>query len=119
MGKMVVLGASDNPDRYACKATKALIRNGYEAVPVGFKPGFIKELEIITGTPQIEDVDTLLIYMGARKQQEFYNYIIGLKPKRVIFNPGTENEDFRKELNKKGIKAINDCALIMLNTDSF
>lgn len=115
----MVLGASDNPDRYACKATKSLLRNGFEAVPVGFKSGFIKDLEILTGMPDIEDVDTVLIYMGAKKQTEYKDYIIRLKPRRVIFNPGTENPEFKEALKEKGIEAINECALIMLNTDSY
>ena len=109
MGKILVPGAAGNPDRYSCMATKSLIRNGYEAVPVGFKSGFIKELEILTGMPEIDDVDTVLLYLDKKKQQEYYNYIIGLNPLRVIFNPGAENPELQSIL----------CALIMINNGVF
>jgi len=119
MGKMIVLGATENPDRFSCKAVKALLRNDYEVVPVGFRKGFIKEIEILTGKPQFEDVDTVLIYMGAKKQKEFYDYIQDLKPRRVIFNPGAENPELQDLLKSQGIETVKDCALILINTDSF
>ena len=119
MGKMLILGATENPDRYSCKTAKALDRNGYEVVAVGFKSGFIKHIIIRTGMPEIDDVDTVLLYMGKKKQSEFHDYIIGLKPRRVIFNPGAENPELQEILKEKGIEAIEDCGLIMINTDSF
>ncbi len=119
MGKTIVLGATDNPDRYSCKAVKALLRNDFEVVPVGLRNGVIKETEILTGMPPIEDVDTILIYMGAKKQAEFYDYIQNLNPKRVVFNPGAENPELEDILKGKGIKVVKDCALIMINTDTF
>jgi predicted CoA-binding protein len=119
MGKMLVLGATDKPERYSCKAVKSLYKNGFEPVAVGFKPGFIKDTEILAGMPEIEGVDTVLLYIGAKKQQEYYHYVIGLKPRRVIFNPGTENPEFQEMLKEKGIDVVRDCAMIMLNTGTF
>jgi predicted CoA-binding protein len=119
MGKMLVLGAVEKPERYSCKAVKSLARNGYNVVAVGFKPGFIKDIEILTGTPVVEDVDTVLLYMGEHKQKEYYDYILRLNPRRVIFNPGAENRELQDMLEKKGIEAVRDCALIMINTNSF
>lgn len=119
MGKMLVLGAVEKPERYSCKAVKALSRNGFDVVAVGVKPGFIKDTEILTGMPGIEDVDTILLYMNATKQKDYYEYVIGLSPRRVIFNPGAENPEFQEILKEKGIEAVEDCALIMINTDSF
>ena len=116
---MLVLGAAENPDKFSCKAVKSLYRNGFEVVAVGFKPGFIKETEILTGMPEIEDIDTILLYIGKSKQNEFYDYVAGLNPRRVIFNPGTENPEFQDMLKEKGIEVVKDCALIMINTDSF
>lgn len=116
---MVVLGAAENPDRYSCKMVKSLYRNGYEFVAVGFRKGFIKETEILTGQPEINDVDTVLIYLGAKKQPEYYDYIAGLNPRRVIFNPGTENPELEGLLKEKGIQVVRDCALIMINTGIF
>ncbi len=119
IGKMLVLGATENPDRFSCKAVKSLDRNGYDVVAVGFRSGYIKDIEILTGTPDIENVDTVLLYIGKNKQQEYYDYLIRLKPRRVIFNPGAENPELQAILHEKGIDAVNDCALIMINTDSF
>ena len=119
MGKILVLGAAEKPERYSCKAVKSLDRNGYEVVAVGFKPGVIKEIEILTGMPAIDDVDTVLLYLGKKKQHVFYEYVISLNPRRVIFNPGAENPEFQDILKEKGIEAIKDCALIMINTGSF
>jgi predicted CoA-binding protein len=79
----------------------------------------IKDTEILTGMPEVEDVDTILIYMGMKKQLEFYDYIIQLKPRRVIFNPGAENPELQDILKEKGVEVVKDCALIMINTDSF
>jgi len=119
MGKMLVLGAAEKPERYSCKAVKALNRNDYDVVAVGFKPGYIKEIEILTGMPAIDDVDTVLLYLGQKKQSEFYEYVIGLNPRRVIFNPGAENPEFQGLLKEKGIEVVKDCALVMINTGSF
>jgi predicted CoA-binding protein len=119
MGKMLVLGAAENPDRYSCKAVKSLYRNGYEVVAVGLRPGFIKDTEILTGKPLIDDIDTILIYMGAKKQKDYYDYIIDLKPRRVVFNPGAENPELQDMLKEKGIEVVRDCALILINSGAF
>ena len=129
MGKMMVLGASDNPQRYSCKAVKSLARNGYEVMAVGIRPGLIKsthiqtgltsEIEILAGTPEVGDVDTVLLYMGEKKQREYYDYLLSLKPRRVIFNPGSENRELQEILEAEGIETVKDCALIMINTDTF
>jgi predicted CoA-binding protein len=119
MGKMLVLGAVEKPERYSCKAVKSLARNGYEVVAVGVRPGFIKDIEILTGMPDVEDVDTVLLYMSDQKQKDYYDYIIRLNPRRVIFNPGAENRELQEIVENKGIEAVKDCALIMINTDSF
>jgi len=116
---MLVLGAAEKPERYSCKAVKSLARNGYEVVAVGFRKGFINDTEILTGMPEIQDVDTVLLYMGKSKQKEYYDYVISLNPRRVIFNPGAENREFQELLDQKGIETVKDCALIMINTDDF
>jgi predicted CoA-binding protein len=116
---MLVLGAAENPDRFSCKAVKSLDKNGYDVVAVGFRPGFIRDIEILTGKPEISDVDTVLLYLGAKKQAEFYDYILSLKPGRVIFNPGAENPELQDILKENGIDVLVDCALIMINTGAF
>ena len=119
LSKMLVLGAAENPDRYSCKAVKSLDRNGYEVVAVGFRSGFIKDIEILAGMPEISDVDTVLLYIGTKKQQEYYDYLVSLNPRRVIFNPGAENPELQDILKEKGIDVVKDCALIMINTGTF
>jgi predicted CoA-binding protein len=118
-GKMLVLGAAENPDRFSCKAVKSLDKNGFDVVAVGFRAGFIRDIEILTGKPEISDVDTVLLYLGAKKQAEYYDYILSLKPRRVIFNPGAENPELQDILKENGIDVVKDCALIMINTGAF
>ena len=93
MHKIVVLGASPNPERVSYKAVKSLIRRNYPVVPIGIRPGIIQSLPIVTGKPVIDEIHTLLLYIGPARQKEYYDYIISLKPKRIIFNPGTENSE--------------------------
>lgn len=119
MKKTVVIGATDNPERYAYKATVALQKHKYEAVPVGIKDGEINGTKIINGMKDISDVDTVTLYVGPKNQPGWYDYIIGLKPKRVIFNPGTENPEFEEMLQKNKIEAVEACTLVMLSIGNY
>jgi predicted CoA-binding protein len=118
-GKTVVLGASPNPVRFSYKAVKSLLKHDQEVVAVGFREGLIEEKEILVGMPEIQDVDTVSIYIGSSRQTDYYDYIISLKPKRVIFNPGTVNPEFMGRLAKLGIEPINACMLVMLHEGEF
>ncbi len=117
--KTLVLGASPNPVRFSHKAVKSLLRHGKVVVAVGFKEGIIAEQEILVGTPHVEDVHTVSIYIGSSRQEEYYDYIISLKPKRVIFNPGTVNPEFMGRLNREGIEPIAECMLVLLNEEDY
>ncbi len=128
MKKTVVLGASPNPARYSFKAVKSLVRHGHEVIPVGFRPGVIPialkpvgviEKFIQRGMPEITGVHTVSLYIGLERQQEYIEYIISLKPKRVIFNPGTINEEFMERLEGLGIETIEGCQLVMLSSDQY
>jgi predicted CoA-binding protein len=119
MSKSVVLGASSNHSRYSNKAVRSLLKRDHEVVPVGTKTGEIKELEILTGKPAIPDVDTVLIYIAPNRQSDYYDYVLSLKPRRVIFNPGTHNQEFIDLVKENGIEAVEDCALIMLNAGEY
>jgi uncharacterized protein len=119
MKKTVVIGASDDPSRYSYKATIALQKNQHEVYPVGLKDGEINNLKIIAGQPNIENVDTVTMYVGPKNQPFWYDYIIGLKPKRVIFNPGAENPEFEKLLNEHHIETIEACTLVMLSIGNY
>jgi uncharacterized protein len=117
--KTVVLGASPNPVRFSYKAVKSLVKHEKEVVAVGFKEGQIGEEEILVGKPHIENVDTVSVYIGSSRQSDYYDYIISLKPRRVIFNPGTVNPDFMGKLKHLGIEPISDCMLVMLSEGEF
>ena len=114
-----MLGASPNPVRFSYKAVKSLLRHDIEVVPVGFRKGDIEDIEILTGTPPIEDVHTVSIYIGSSRQTDYYDYIFSLKPERVIFNPGTVNPEFMGKLKHAGIEPISECMLVMLNDGEY
>lgn len=115
----MVLGASPNPARFSFKAVKSLLLHGYDTVAVGFRPGVIYEKFIQRGEPAIEDVHTIALYIGPQRQEEFHDYILSLHPKRVIFNPGTVNEPFMKELETEGMEVVEGCTLVMLDSGEF
>ena len=116
--KTVVIGASDNPERYAYRATLALQSRNHEVIPVGLKDGEINGLKII-GKVDIFDVDTVTLYVGPKHQSFWYEYIIVLQPKRVIFNPGTENAEFEQLLEQNKIETIEACTLVMLAVGNY
>jgi predicted CoA-binding protein len=120
MGKdTVVIGASPSEEKYGYKATVSLKRHGHKVYPIGIKTGMIEGQEIITDRPQIQNVDTITLYVGPQNQDGWKEYIYSLKPKRIVFNPGTENEAFEKELRSKGIEAIEACTLVMLSVGNY
>jgi predicted CoA-binding protein len=117
--KTVVIGASTNPERYSYKAVKSLLDHGHDVVPVGVKKGNLFGLEIKNGNPDISDVHTVTLYLGAKNQSEIMDYVISLKPQRVIFNPGTENTEFEKLLEQENIYTEQACTLVLLSTGVF
>ena len=119
MKKVVVLGASPNPDRFSYKAVKRLVRRNYPVVAIGKREGFIEEIPIITGQPPIDHVHTVTLYLAPYHQGEIFDYVLSLRPKRVIFNPGTESPEFREWLESYNIEIVYDCTLVMLATGRF
>lgn len=119
--KTVIIGASTNTNRYAYLAAEMLTEYRHEIVPVGIKKGEILGHAImnIADRPSIKEVDTVTLYIGPQHQPEHYNYILSLKPKRVIFNPGTENREFELLLEESGIEAIEACTLVMLRSHQY
>jgi predicted CoA-binding protein len=117
--KTLVLGASPNPVRFSHKAVKSLLRHEKEVIAVGFREGLIVEEKILTGQPPVKDVHTVSIYIGSSRQTDYYDYILSLKPKRVIFNPGTVNPEFMGRLKQAGIEPVSECMLVMLNDGEF
>ncbi|MGF1587229.1 MAG: CoA-binding protein [Bacteroidales bacterium] len=117
--KTLVLGASPNPIRFAYKAVKSLLRHDFPVVPVGIKTGEIGGIDIIKDRPALDDIHTITLYVGAPRQKEYYSWLLSLHPKRIIFNPGTENPEFMQMARDEGIEVLEDCTLIMLNAGRF
>ncbi|AEI50505.1 CoA-binding protein [Runella slithyformis] len=115
MKKTLILGASTNSDRYSFMAANRLIRHGHPIVLLGQKEGQVGGIQILTGKPEVTGIDTVTLYIGARHQPEWYDYILALHPKRVIFNPGTENPQFEQLLEQNGIPAEEACTLVLLS----
>ena len=119
MKKTLVLGASENTERYSNLAVKKLVAHKHPVVAIGKKSGMIGSIPIITEMKIIEDIDTVTLYLNPLHQKPFYEYIIALKPKRIIFNPGTENEELETLARKNGIKTMEACTLVMLSTSQY
>ena len=115
MKTTVVIGASPNPDRFSFKAVTKLRKHDHKVIAVGIRNGTIADVEILLGQPEIkENIDTITLYIGPARQVAEYDYILSLNPKRIIFNPGTENEEFKKLAKDKNIEVVEDCTLVML-----
>lgn len=115
----LVLGASENPSRYANIAINRLVDHKHPVRAIGLRPGEVAGVQIETGTPDYQDVDTVTLYLGPPRQPQYYDYIISLKPIRVIFNPGTENPDFYKLLRENDIQVEVACTLVLLATGQY
>ena len=119
MKKTLILGASTNPDRYSYKAANMLVKYGHDIVPIGLKAGELAGETILTGQPIFEGIDTVTLYLGPNHQQAIYKYVLSLNPKRVIFNPGTENDEFMDLLEEKGVEVAEACTLVLLSTHQY
>ncbi|MBS1656517.1 MAG: CoA-binding protein [Chitinophagales bacterium] len=115
----VVLGASPNTERYSNLAVKQLRQHGHSVVAIGVKEGKIGDVDIIREHPPLQDVETVTLYLNPQRQPEYYNYILSLKPKRIIFNPGTENDELESLASANSIESIEACTLVMLSTGQY
>jgi predicted CoA-binding protein len=117
--KTLVLGASDNPDRYSFLAVNRLRATGHPVVAIGRKKVKVADVDIETEKKEFTDVDTVTIYLNKNNQKEYYDYILSLHPKRIIFNPGAENDALYDLAEKNGIKPMEACTLVLLSTGQF
>ncbi|WP_215223647.1 CoA-binding protein [Echinicola shivajiensis] len=119
--KTVIIGATDKPGRYAYLAARMLKEYGQPIVPMSIHGVEVNGEKIIdlNGKPKIEEVDTVTMYINPSHQGEWADYIISLAPKRVIFNPGSENQGFKQRLNAAGIETVEGCTLVMLRSNQF
>lgn len=119
MKKTLILGASTNTARYSYLVANKLVRKGYPIVNVGRKQGEVAGVPIESADKIHTDIDTITLYVGPKNQAPYYDYILKTKPKRVIFNPGAENEELSEMLRKVGIEPVEACTLVMLNTGQY
>ena len=119
MKKTVVLGASDNPARYSYLAVEKLNRYGHPVVAIGKTEGLVGNTKIITDRLIEKEVDTVSLYLNPQLQKQYYDYILSLHPKRIIFNPGTENEELFDLAKANGIEPMEACTLVLLGTGQY
>lgn len=115
----LVLGASPNPERYSYLATLLLIEKGFSVYPFGKKSGMIHETPILNEWPKGIPIDTVTLYLGPAGQMEYMDSILALNPRRIIFNPGTENPVLETLATQKGIQAMEACTLVLLKTSQY
>lgn len=115
----MVLGASENPERYSNKAILRLRKQGHSVIALGKRVGQVSDVPIITDANQISDIDTVTLYLNADRQKEYYDLIQRLKPRRIIFNPGAENSELSNLARDQNIEPIEACTLVMLSMNTF
>lgn len=118
--KTLVIGASANPARYSNLAIHSLRQKGYEVVALAKRTAQVADVQIVTEFPASdENIDTITMYVGPRNQPEYYQPILSLQPKRVIFNPGTENPELMDKLKENGVEVTVACTLLLLSTGQY
>ena len=119
MKKTLIIGATPNPTRYAYRAAQLLKSKGHDIVNVGIKKGEVAGVEIEKPEAVHEDIHTITLYIGPDLQDQYHDYILNTNPKRVIFNPGTENDKLEVLLKENGIEPVEACTLVLLSTGQY
>ncbi|RDI58394.1 hypothetical protein IQ02_00319 [Flavobacterium glaciei] len=117
--KTLVLGATTKPERYAFKAVNMLVDKGHSVLALGQNAGEVAGIKIQTKAIPLKNIDTVTLYLNPTRQRDYYNYIVEANPKRVIFNPGTENPEFYQLLKLNDIKVEVACTLVLLATNQY
>lgn len=117
--KTLVLGASTKSQRYSYMAIKSLLEKGHSVIAIGHEVGELAGVKIHNKAIPLKNIDTVSLYLNPRNQRDYYNYIIKAQPKRVIFNPGTENPEFYQLLKLNNIKVEVSCTLVLLATNQY
>ncbi len=119
--KTLIVGINKNPARYAYTAASMFTERGFDFIPIGIKTGeiFGKQILDLRLKPALEDIHTITLYIGAKNQAEWIEYLLSLKPKRIIFNPGAENPEFSEKAKAQGIEVLAACNLVLLSTNQF
>jgi len=119
MKKTLVIGATPNPARYAYLAVRRLKQLGHEVIALGIRDGEIDGVPILKGKPELEGIHTVTLYLNPFRQEEYYDYLLDLKPERLIFNPGTENYAFMHRAKLEGVEVLDACTLVLLSTGQY
>jgi uncharacterized protein len=117
--KTLVLGASENPERYSNLAVKKLLANKHPVIAWSKRKGSIGATVFETEKKKFDNIDTVTLYLNPAHQKEYYDYIFSLHPKRIIFNPGTENDELVELAKKEGIVTQEACTLVLLSTGQY
>ncbi|CAN5204973.1 CoA-binding protein [soil metagenome] len=117
--KTLVLGASPNLARYSSLAIQRLRAKGHEVVAIGKRKGTVADVDINLDQPEIPGLDTVTLYLNARNQRNYYDYIISQKPRRIIYNPGAENYELKKLADEHGIQSEEACTLVLLSIGQY
>ncbi len=117
--KTLVIGASTNPERYSYRAVNMLVGKGHSVLAIGQKAGEVAGIKIQTKAIPVKNIDTITLYLNPVRQRDYYNYIIEAKPKRVVFNPGTENPELYQLLELNDIEVEVACTLVLLATNQY
>lgn len=115
----LVLGASPKPERYSHIAVKRLVAANIPVIAVGLREGEIGGVRIQKLFPDVTNIHTVTLYVGLKNQSVYYDYILKIKPKRVVFNPGTENSEIENSFRNHGIQVVRGCTLIMLDNGTY
>lgn len=117
--RTLVIGASENLERYSNKAIRSLLRHNHLVAALGSREGQIEGVQIDVDRPDYSDIDTVTLYLSEHNQLSLYDYIISLKPRRIIYNPGAENRELEMLADKAGIENVEACTLVLLSTGQF
>ncbi len=115
----LVIGASLKPWRYSHKAIKALLQHKHNVIAIGLREGRIGDVLISRDIPVVNNIDTVTMYIGAARQKPYYDYLVNLKPRRIIFNPGAENDELAEILSANEIEVLEACTLVMLANEQY
>lgn len=117
--KTLVVGVSLGADRYANKACRSLIKHGHDTIGLGLREGETDGVRVVTGEPPLTDIDTITLYVNPTRQVSMIDYLLSLRPRRIIFNPGTESAAFAQRTRQAGIEPVEACTLVLLATNQF
>ncbi len=117
--RTLVLGVSSRPGKRSYNMVRKLAAKGYDVIAIGYTDGMVEDVPVLTGQPFVKDVHTVIPYLKPEKQGQYYDYILKLKPARIIFNAKTENEELRKLARDNNIETLYACSLVMIGMDEY